>query len=324
MMAVVQMPRMGVLSSEIASGSSRVRLLENKNGVQVWGPPRAEADEYRPRVVCYGDSNTAGFHSGGRAFEPYGKTLANSLAAAGVPCEVAVCGLCGFTTADMLHNSDSRRVTPQCGPAGRGLLRMIEEDPVDLVIIMTGTNDLGHGTTPSTIAQQVEELHGICHDESIATVCLAPTTVSQRQMRASRQQLSDKLERWSCKARNVLDFLDVEDLLPRSEPRYWEADDLHISSLGSRTLGSSLAPHASAWLQQLEKKRTRKSLATRILNAATPSRKSFGFDKSTPSRMSSFTELAKDMAKDNAGKAKKKMQQAMTRFSRQGDSDDEE
>jgi hypothetical protein len=140
---------------------------------------------------------------------------------------------------------------------------MLNEDgPVDLVIIMTGTNDLGFRTHMSTIMQHIAQLHGICHQRGVPTVAIAATQSSGRPSRKLRQQLADSIAKWASSTTGVLGSLDVEDLLPRqvgkdgasSNPGAavnWEPDDLHLSAVGSIALGRRLAFHASTWLQSV-------------------------------------------------------------------------
>jgi hypothetical protein len=83
---------------------SNVQIVERQGEVVVWGPTHRNDKKSAPlpRIICYGDSNTVGYCNDGHRFEPYGKTMASELALAGMPCEVSVCGLCGYTTEDML------------------------------------------------------------------------------------------------------------------------------------------------------------------------------------------------------------------------------
>jgi len=245
--------------------NSPVHVVEKKGDVVVWGPSgKTDTQAERlPRIICYGDSNTAGYFNKGKEFQPYGKSLASELAAAGTPCEVAVCGLCSFTTQDMLNERASTSVATPIGPSGRGLECMLKEDgPVDLVIIMTGTNDMGVQTSNSTIVQHVAQLHAICHDLGIPTVALAPTQVSSSSYRRIRERLAAMIVQWAGPTQGVLDALDVEDLLPRPVGKsgaskipaaalYWERDDLHLSAAGSITLGQRLAKHVASWLKQI-------------------------------------------------------------------------
>jgi len=242
-----------------------VHIVQKKGDVVVWGPRGRSKDGARlPRIICYGDSNTAGFCHDGRKFQPYGKSLASEMAMLGSPCEVAVCGLCGYTTEDMLREKASDYVRPNIGPSGRGLQRMLEEDgPVDLVIIMTGTNDMGFYTPLPTIVQHVAQLHSICHDRGIPTVAVAPTQCSGLSTRKMRQLLANELSKWARTSSSVISYLDVEDLLPRpvgkdgtsnnhAAAQHWERDDLHLSFAGSVKLGRALASHATTWMKKIK------------------------------------------------------------------------
>lgn len=243
----------------------RVQIVEKKGDVAVWGPSRSQEQQSvrMPRIICYGDSNTVGYHTEGLKFQPYGQSLASELLDAGLPCEVVVCGLCGFTTEDMLNERSSDCVKASIGPSGRGLERMLEEDgPVDLVIIMTGTNDMAMSSSLTTVVQDVAKLHAICHERDIPTVAIAPTQGTSRKCRALRQRLAELIAKWAAAATGVLDSLDVEDLLPRpiskdigssltAAATHWEPDGLHLSAIGSIALGRRLASHVSSWLHRL-------------------------------------------------------------------------
>lgn len=257
------------------------KIVEKNGDVVVWGPSQAgdKQGARLPRIICYGDSNTAGYHSRGNGFQPYGQSLASELAELGMPCEVAVCGLCSFTTQDMLNGQTQDVVRTQIGPNGRGLSRMLDDAPANLVIIMTGTNDLGKSMSQSTIVQHIEQLHGICHSRGIPTVAIAATQSSGRMSRNLRQGLADAVAKWASSATNVIGCLDVEDIVPRAVGKdgssnntaaglNWEPDDLHLSAVGSMALGRKMAHHVSLWLQRLAGKSANVGEPT---NASVPS-----------------------------------------------------
>jgi lysophospholipase L1-like esterase len=183
---------------------------------KVFGESSSSNIDRPRRIICYGDSNTVGYYNKGAFFQPYAQTLSSDLSAAGWSHEVAVCGLCSYTTQDMLNEKDSEQIHPPIGPSGRGLQRILDEDVhTDLVIIMTGTNDIGMSTKPETIVRHVAQLHAICHKRGIQTVAIAPTQSVRRSARRIRQRLADLLAAWAKSTPGVIDFLDIEDLLPR-------------------------------------------------------------------------------------------------------------
>jgi lysophospholipase L1-like esterase len=205
------------------------------------------------RVLCYGDSNTVGFCQKGRHYQPYGQTLSEALSAAGSPCEVTACGLCGFTAKEMDDEKFSAYLQTQIGPCGKGMLRILEDDgPFDLVIIMAGTNDIGCHRSYDATQVHVARLHAACHDCGIPTVNLVPLApVTQPKLRRARERLADLMGDWANATPDVLLNLDVEQLVPRSVTRDYEPDGIHFSASGSKALGRLLAAKIGGILGQL-------------------------------------------------------------------------
>ena len=67
----------------------------------------------KTRILAFGDSLTAGYHSSGMGFEPYGAHMEAELnqATPGCACSVDVCGMSGWTTAEMVEAVDERVCT---------------------------------------------------------------------------------------------------------------------------------------------------------------------------------------------------------------------
>jgi len=205
------------------------------------------------RILCYGDSNTAGYCLGGRRFQPYGKSLAKALTAEGMPCEAIVCGLSGLTAADLAARIDAAIIPDVVGWHGRGLVRTLEDEgPFDLALIMAGTNDLGLSVPPEAIVKHVSQLHAACHKRGVPTVALAPPTVLNGPLRAARKKLASLLASWACTSPGIVACFDSEELLPRREHNgCWEPDELHLSAVGSTELGRILAIRTFPLLSKL-------------------------------------------------------------------------
>ena len=92
------------------------------------------------RILCFGDSLTAGYTSYGWEFHPYADHLRAGLqhALSTSDIEIDVAGLSG----DQVQGSYLRRIKAKCANT---------ETPYDWIIIMGGTNDLGWGQQPDTI-----------------------------------------------------------------------------------------------------------------------------------------------------------------------------
>jgi lysophospholipase L1-like esterase len=212
------------------------------------------------RILCYGDSNTAGWRGDGETLTPYGQELAETLQAAGVSCEVTCCGICGFTSEELVNNMNSPYVkNPKGGPPGEGLAHMLRDaGPFDLVIIMVGTNDIGRFMDTKVSGGFVMRLHKACHTLGIPTVNVAPTTVPYNinhkeitsKARDLRKRLIEIMRTWANRCPQVLLSLDSETLVPKSVPQLWEKDEFHFSIDGSRQLGKQIASQLTRVLGQ--------------------------------------------------------------------------
>jgi len=201
------------------------------------------ASSSKCRVLCYGDSLTAGFCDQGRQFEPYGRTLAKVLGAVLGPCEVLVCGHSGHRASEMAADLDNPAVLDRVGQVGKGLRHCLA-DPAqrpDLVLIMAGTNDLGGGLRPQTVMEDIAKLHAVCHQHGVPTVAIAPPPLRDGRIEASRRQLADLLSAWAKTVPSVQAVIEPSEMIPVSAAGAWDVDGLHFSPDGSRLLGHQLA-----------------------------------------------------------------------------------
>ena len=116
-----------------------------------------------PHIICFGDSLTAGYQSPTMACPqlletPYGRFLQDRL---GAGARVAVSGLCGETTGDMVIRF-RRDVAPH-RPAW--------------VVILGGTNDLGWNVAPSEIMANLVQLYDQARDRGIQPVAVTVPSI---------------------------------------------------------------------------------------------------------------------------------------------------
>ncbi|CAK9065510.1 unnamed protein product [Durusdinium trenchii] len=196
----------------------------------------------RWKILCYGDSLTAGFFAGGAKFDPYGRSMAEVLANGGIEAQVSVCGHSGCTTAEMLRSAESELVdVARC--RGVGLSKILEDQNYDLVIIMSGTNDLGRGTPLDVIVEDLVELHALCHRQGVCTMALAPAPAPGYCLaqEMQRQYISTRLSARLGAEPRVVASIDPQDFLSPADASLWEMDGLHFAPRGSQVLGQSLA-----------------------------------------------------------------------------------
>mmetsp|Transcript_69748 Transcript_69748/g.130244 ORF Transcript_69748/g.130244 Transcript_69748/m.130244 type:complete len:549 (-) Transcript_69748:2-1648(-) len=212
------------------------------------------------RILCFGDSLTAGYHSRGLGFSPYAPYLMDALEL-DVSCDVWMAGYSGLTAGRLARDLDAVSIKDITGRTGKGLRRILREDgPFDLVLIIVGTNDLGlqrlkreDSPDTQTILNSIVALHAACHEEGVTTVSLSvpPNRAMSiekeewQEYRNNWQELNSQLARWSLSdghRSGVAAHLDTSFMVPYSDGSpLWEEDGLHLSPHGSRQLGEQIA-----------------------------------------------------------------------------------
>jgi len=188
---------------------------------------------------------------------------------AGFPCEVTCCGLCGLTSEDLVNEIHSPCIRPRRGPTGEGLAHILRDGGgFDLVIIMVGTNDIGHFMDARMTQAFVARLHGACHALGVPTVNIVPPTVSGMsddirykgtlvKARDLRNRLAELMSTWARNCPQVLLSLDCEALVPKNVAQLWEPDEIHLSITGSKQLAKNLAAQLLLVLGQLKRQSPR-------------------------------------------------------------------
>jgi hypothetical protein len=135
---------------------------------------------------------------------------------------------------------------------GKGLSRILSEDgPRDIVLIMTGTNDLAQNHSPETLMGNIRRLHATCHAHGAVSVAVGvpPAPCRNGPQEAVRLRLNALLADWAGRAHGVGAYVDPGDFV-RSTPGsgHFDIDGLHFSPAGSRTLGQCLAKRVAPCL----------------------------------------------------------------------------
>lgn len=203
------------------------------------------------RILCYGDSLTAGYCSRGRAFEPYGRSLCKALNNIGIAAAVAMCGMCGKTAQQLVEAAHLLSIHDFLDHEGQGLACIIGEHRPDLVIIMAGTNDLSRGDTAENVLCNVQKLHAVVHAYSLPTMALIPPVKTRGAHRVMQQRLAGLLINWVRSTPQVVGVFDVEKMVPRKPAgHFWDAsDEVHMSAAGQRTLGERLGERIACFPQ---------------------------------------------------------------------------
>ena len=123
------------------------------------------------RVLCYGDSLTAGTSPPLDTLHPFSPILERAIGSS--TAIVRHLGLPGWTAAAMLQNVNDDQ---------RGLNSLLKRTSPSLAIILAGTNDLGYNSEPGPILQALCGLHQIAHDLEVPTLAVGiPPSAYQAQ-----------------------------------------------------------------------------------------------------------------------------------------------
>ena len=193
------------------------------------------------RIFCFGDSLTAGTSPPGFETFPYAPFLEDALHQGKLPTAVVRhLGLPGWTASQLLEDANGERGL-------RTMIKRIQDPSLSLVIILAGTNDLGHHRSPSDIVTDLIQLHTLCHKEGIAhTIALAvPSSAFQTKF----PEYAEKARKINRGLRKYCEEESNEKATYVSFPFGWEPNDerwsrdgLHFSKQGYQVLAESLAP----------------------------------------------------------------------------------
>jgi len=129
------------------------------------------------RVLCYGDSLTAGLAGNFvKTYAPYSSRLSELLA-----CQVDHVGLCGMTTSDMTRILDNQKAVDvknnEWSEAGlRFALRKAHDEgrPYTAVIIMAGTNDLQKSSAQEIVSNLMKLHDEVRRAGAVSVACAVP------------------------------------------------------------------------------------------------------------------------------------------------------
>ena len=193
------------------------------------------------RILCYGDSLTAGFCFRGSKFVPYADTLESSLSRKKLNIEVDHFGFSGWTTQRLLINIDEDVLRDFTGKSGPGLNKAFQKQDYHLLILMAGTNDLGHATIEE-IFKNLQDLMNCAIKANVKVLSVGiPDSgyiYHNPNVRAKRDQINEKLAKYA----NETALVTYTDPPIKYEPKCASFDDdgLHFSEFGYQSFGDGL------------------------------------------------------------------------------------
>lgn len=218
------------------------------------------------RILAYGDSLTAG--TSGFEYYPYAAYLEQSLLDAyrndnhnkdsdGIDSNIIVRhrGIPGMTVQQMIDLVDDER------RGIRPVLQAVINPSISIVIILAGTNDIGHvlmkhdnniDLASTEIVQNLIALHTICYNEGIPyTIAIGIPSSGYQTHNANARNLvisiNEQLQQYAVRTTTTsgvggkMTYMEFPFGYEKGDEK-WHADTLHFTSIGYQTLGQSLVP----------------------------------------------------------------------------------
>lgn len=207
------------------------------------------------RILCYGDSLTAGFCFRGSKYYPYASFLKTKLQSSliGVTIEVDHFGFCGKTTKDLIDNANADCFKDVNGKSGPGIVAALRKKEYDVVVLMTGTNDLLHGESASTIFANIQKLTNLAFSldtqiKHLINIGIPDSSAfdsgnDRDQLHLVNQWLADHNQT----GRSYIDC----PLKYSSESTSFDADGLHFSESGSNNFAAGILDSVEAALKSI-------------------------------------------------------------------------
>jgi lysophospholipase L1-like esterase len=221
-------------------------------------PTAAAAMTTHHRILCYGDSLTAG--TSGADMFPYAPILETLLIERNSNnknrnIQVRHKGLPGWTVGRMVEELKTGASTSLTSA-----IRGVQNPSLSLVILLAGTNDLGYESQADIIFDNLMRLHEAAWSAGVPrTIAIAiPPSGYQSQVAAAKElavSINSMLEQ-ACKTNNHR-MTYVKFPFPfETRGRTWYSDTLHFSQEGYSALAHSLAPVVDQVLNEMDASNT--------------------------------------------------------------------
>ncbi|EAQ89382.1 hypothetical protein CHGG_06001 [Chaetomium globosum CBS 148.51] len=199
----------------------------------------------RLRILCFGDSLTAGYSAWGAIHHPYNEMLENMVSMAYPDLDVATVedGVSGAT----VEHGFQTRIKAQFSPPKK-VDKEADEKPYDWAIILGGTNDIGMGLPANKIFESLQEVWKVPLSHGCKVLALtvpeagivAPA-VRQR-IDAKRNLLNKLIKSYQHENFYVYDLHAVIPFfsMPLSDRKKYWGDHIHFTADGYDMMGNKI------------------------------------------------------------------------------------
>ncbi|KAL8953848.1 MAG: hypothetical protein Q9222_000294 [Ikaeria aurantiellina] len=179
------------------------------------------ANRQELRILCFGASITAGFYSGGSKYHPYAIRLKDRLQTA-LPSRTIIIEVDGLPGDRVLAGEYASRLNP--------CLNNQAAKRYDWIIFQGGGNDLGAGSDPSAIFEELKKLWKTALDGG-ANVMALTVTETDNQSKPVRRR---------CFAADICKKVPYAGMDPELRRKVFD-DGLHFKPAGYDMIGDAIA-----------------------------------------------------------------------------------
>ena len=191
------------------------------------------------RILCYGDSLTAGYYEDGAKFHPYATKLQELLQ---VPVDHI--GVSGWSSSDMVRGLQQGECVDCNGKAWPGLQTQLALCTYSHCVIMAGTNDLCDDTPPAATIANLQQLKRVALQRVGFVATMTVPEMSAEQRHASLKKKRDEINSALLAEPPCFDIaahLPLACADASTRQLLWQSDGLHLNPAGYDRIGELLA-----------------------------------------------------------------------------------
>jgi lysophospholipase L1-like esterase len=205
--------------------------------------------ENKKKVLCVGDSLTAGFCNYGFQFFPYCEFLTQFCSG---KFDIDHLGYSGWTSEEMINKASSETVICVCGLDWDGIdTKLKKNEPYEFIFLLAGTNDLSSEESLTIIQNLKVLIHKFSKSSNYVGILTIPTMRAEKfstSIKDTRAEVNNWIRNESEIDTNLRDRLFVVDTdvaLPMNEDdptsmSLWDRDGLHLTAEGSRRIAETV------------------------------------------------------------------------------------
>jgi hypothetical protein len=202
--------------------------------------------EIKPKILCVGDSLTAGYHFWGSEWFPYADTLTALLEERYIVDHI---GYSGWTTEQMLYSAHKELTYDVCDRKWPGIdVKLNRNGSYEYAFLLAGTNDLSRSDANSIVANLQTLTYKFLTHGSFVGLLTVPTLGAEKSLahiRAVRVAVNEGIQSLVQSNPTRLFLVDTSAALPQIEEDaesmlLWDSDKLHLSEKGSQTIAKTV------------------------------------------------------------------------------------